>query len=403
MGRIDRLIGLVWSNPKRATFTSVLIMAALGVVMVAIPAVGEAAKWLMVASPIALLAGAFPNQTKQVASRVLEQAAHVSRRAERQAIKQDLEGTLSLGAARLGELAPHRVLAPLRIDYLRSGEEVSSLPDGTVVVGIVSHSNRDRNLAAAAWTYVRHGVLADARPYVDPEVCVGLDGVLTKEMLAVAGSGAVREFLTSIWRPTVLGKPRVAQLSEKLDRLQADKLLGPIVLSEFQDLALSLGFRMPTTAIARETADFVDYLYELALREPGEDVGDQVNFEGAAIRCRVLFVGRPDVYSVKGPNPYRKAVDWAIRRAYHRVYLLGLGARGQDYVQEVAAPYRTDARIEAVEAFSGERRYASGRILRQAVVRISVNVRYQVGIGQRPMVAVGPGTMTPAEPKVRVG
>jgi hypothetical protein len=183
----------------------------------------------------------------------------------------------------------------------------------------------------------------------------------------------------------------VSELIEKLDRLQEDRLLGPIVLSEFQDLAVSLGVRMPTASIALETAEFVDYLYELAIRERREDVGDQTNFDGKAIRCRVVFIGRPEVYAVKGPSPYRMAVEWAITRAYHRVYLLGLGVRGREYVGEVAAPFRSDQRVLEVEEFAGDRFYGGDRAIEQVVIRISVNVHYQTGIGQRPVVAVGPG------------
>ncbi len=391
MPPVERVLNLAWSTPRRATITTFLVAGLLGLVLLVVPAIGDLAKWLLLSSPFAVLAAAFPNQAKQVGGAILAHAGQLSHGAERQAVKQDLEGTLTLGAERLSSLAPGRTLAPLRIDYLRSGEEVERLADGAIVVGIANHKNRDRNLAIAAWTYVRHGVLAEARPFVDPDVSIGLDGVLAKEMLAAASPTAVREFLRAIWNPAIIGNRRAAELGEKLDRIQEHRLLGPIVMSEFQDLATSLGFRLPSDAIARETARFVEYLYGLTLREPGEDVGDAANFDGDAIRCRVVFVGRPGVYSVKGPNPHRKAIDWALRRAYHRVYLLGLGSKGSEYVSEVADPYRLDRRIANVEVFAADRRLPNGRHLRQTVARLCVDVRYGVTIGQRPLVAVGPG------------
>ena len=99
----------------------------------------------------------------------------ISRFAEREAVRQDLEGTLSIGAARIASVAPQEAMLPLRIDYLRSEAEVERLPDGTRVVGVVRHENRDRNLVAAPWAYVQNGVLADSRAYLDPEVSKGID------------------------------------------------------------------------------------------------------------------------------------------------------------------------------------------------------------------------------------
>ena len=273
---------------------------------------------------------------------------------------------------------------------MKSGRDVDRLPDGTLIVGVANHESRERNLVAAAWAYVQNGVLPESRDYLDPEVSNALDFVLTREVLEPAGPSAVREFIKILWAPAVIGEARLRDICEKLDRLQHDQLLGPILLAEFHDLARTMGLRFPTAAMQLESAAFVDYLHDLATREPGTNLGEMANFNGTAIRCRVVFVARPDVYLVKGPEPHRKAIDWALRRAYHRVYLLGLG-RNSDYVREVAEPYRSDAPIRSISESETIRVYSTGRRLRQVIIRISVEVRYGITVGRHAMVAVGPG------------
>jgi len=399
----NRLANLAWATPRRAAVTAGGGVALLLAIAILVPAVRDiTAGVIAVGGPLTLLGKAFPNESKQLAARIFARLSPVSQLAEREAVRQDLEGTLSLGAARLASVSPSDAILPLRIDYLRSGDQVERLPDGTLVVGVAHHQNRDRNLVAAAWAYVQHGVLADSRSYLDPDVSRAINFVLARMVLASAGPGALREFLKSLWDPAVVGEDRLRNLCAKLDRLQEDQLLGPIVLSEFQELATSLGFRLPTESVQAESARFVEYLYDLAVREHGAKVGDQTNFDGDAIRCRVVFVARPDVYALKGPSPHRQAIDWAIRRAYHRVYLLGLG-RHEEYVREVAAPYSTDRRVRDVSEFSGLRRYQSGRVLKQVVIRITVDVRYHVSIGQRPAVAVGPGPHLAESARVQSG
>ena len=336
---------IAWGTPQRAFISAgVLALGALGV-GVLWPTLRDGFAWLIVASsPFALAVKTFPNEAKQVLGWAVGRLSAVSDTAEREAVRQDLEGTLSIGASRLAATTTADSILPLKIDYVRTEEEVERLPDGTLIVGVARHGNRDRNLAATAWAYVRHAVLGNARPYMDADVSAAIDFVLTKEVLTPAGPAAIREFLNTLWSPAVLGQARLRGLCEKLDELQENELLGPILIAEFADLSLSMGFRFPTEAVQQETADFVEHVYDVAHKRRGENIGDKATFSGSRIRCRVVFPSRPDIYSVKGPTGPRNAIEWAIRNAYHRVYVLGLG-RDADFVGELIEPFRTDSRV----------------------------------------------------------
>lgn len=395
MDTVKRRLGaLLWGSPVRAVIATFASVGALGVAAANIPQLSQFAVWVFVSSPLALLALAHPNETKQVLGRSLSVLASLHHRLELEAVRQDLEGTLAIGAERLRQHTPEGIVPNLRLDYLRTEGDIALLPDGTVVVGIAQHENRDRNLVGAAWAFAQHGLLAESRPYLDHDVSVGLDLVLAKELLEPAGTRAIAQFLTSVWKPSVVGRDRLRELAGKLEVIQNNRLLGPIAISEFHELASSLGFRFPTEVVAEETAAFVDYLYEIACREPGANLGDRSNFEGNSIRCRILYTAKPDIYAVRGPGPHRGAIDWAIRRAYHRVYLLAMGPN-ESYVREVLEPYNVDQRVRAMVEFADTLTLRSGRPMRQFVFRISIDVRYHVGIGQRPIVAVGPGASQP--------
>lgn len=403
MGRIkQRLTQLLWSSAPRALITTATAVAALVILAVNVPAITQIATWVLIGSPFAVLLSQFPNECKQLAGRMFAQLSAFSTRAELESVRQDLEGTLSIGAERVRARAPSGTVLNLRLDYVRSVDEVALLPDGTVLIGIAQHSNRERNLVTAAWAFAKHGVLCEARPYLDGDVSTGLDLILAKELLEPAGAAAIREFLKTVWSPTVIGRERLKDLTGKMEVIQENRLLGPIAMSEFHELAASMGFRFPTDVIADETAAFVDYLHEIAKREHGTNIGDLSNFEGQSIRCRVVFASRPDVYVVKGPGPHRGAIDWAIRRAYHRVYLIASG-QNVGYVREIVEPYRSDSRVLIVTEFPDSRRLATGRTIRQMVVKIDVDVRYRVGIGQRPIVAIGPGRTAASSPSGKSG
>ena len=146
--------------------------------------------------------------------------------------------------------------------------------------------------------------------------------------------------------------------------------------------------RLPTQGVATETAAFVDFLYELRGLSHGE-VGN-TEFTGQAIRCKVIMVARPDVYALKGSGPYRKAVEVSMSNGFRSIYLLARG-RHTEYAEEVAASFTNDPRVLGIARASSRVTTAVGLPLDRAVTRIDVDVRLYTGIGQRPILAVGPG------------
>jgi len=360
--------------------------AALAAVIL-IPGLREVGSFVAIpAVPIAFLAHAFPNESKQLLGRVLYRASWASRGLEREGARQDIEGSLSRGAAALQTMCGEHIPTKVRLSFVQTGEQLSALPDGTIVVAIAHHPDRARNLVTAAWTFVRQAILRDARIYLDEDVSRSLDFVLTKALLAQEDEQAVRTFIRDVWAPATIGHARLRQLTERLDKLQQDQLLGPIVLTEFVELGSSYT-SFPSDGLTAETAAFVDFLFDLSTREPGETT-DPTGFDGSVIRVKVIFVARPEVYAVSGPSRYRQAVEWSIAHGYRSIYLLALG-RNIEYLTEVGDPYRSDPRVLAVQPFERSVSLSSGRSIPRAVCRLRVDIRQRVGVGREPFYVVG--------------
>ena len=385
---LKTLLRLAWGSPRRAATTSAICAAVLLVVTLALSPLQAVGGLLLPWLPLGAFVRQYPNETKQGVGWLLGKLSWASTSIEREGVRQDLEGTLSIGVQQLGDICGEDIPTKVRFQFLRTGEEVESLQDGTLVVSIARHTDRTRNLVTAAFTFVRRCVLVDARLYLDEDVSQGLDFVLTKALLASGNDQAVRTFFLEIWKPAIAGKERLRGLTEKLDELFEHRLVGSILIPEFVDLP-SRSNRFPTRDLALETAAFVEYLHELATRELGQTTSEGTSFSGGIIRARVIFVARPEVYQIKGPAPHRQAVEWSIARAYRHIYLVGT-SRNLEYVREVASGYIDDTRISSIEESVSKRLTPSGRSLEQIVVRLSVDVRLRTGIGREPYVVVGP-------------
>lgn len=384
---MSRLPGVLWGSPRRALATTSLVVVAMSGLLVAVPMVRDATAWVAPGAMVAFFIRQYPNEAKQFAGRLLSHLAWINQSVEREAVRQDIEGTIAKGASRLADACGPAVATDVRLEFIKSGEQVEELANGTLVMAVAHHSDRAVNLVTAAWAFARHGVLRHARAHIDPDVSKAIDFVVAQQLLSTADRESLRLFIESVWRPAIESADRLRALTAKLEALQEDELLAPVLFSELHELGLRQVNRLPTDSIALETADFVELLFDVSQREQGET--GPMEFEGQSIRCKFIFVARAEVYAVKGADPYRKAVDWSIEHGYRSVYLLARGHH-TEYAAEVARMFSGDTRVfEPIVWMSTVRR--NHRQYARAVVRIPVDVHYYVGIGQRPIIAVGPG------------
>lgn len=393
MNGSPRPLRLLLGTPRRALVLAALASCALLACLTLVPWPRELLTVLVAIpiflTPFALIVKAFPNESKQLAAQGMAHIAWVSHELERQTIKQDVEGKLQASLARLSGTCVGAVPDSVRFEFLKSGESISELPDGTLVVGIAHHDDWTRNLVAAAWAYARLAVLPQARLHLDPEVSQGIDFVVAKDLLSESDQEAVAQFIEEIWSPAVHDRARLRDLTLKLDRLREDFLFHTVLVAEFRDLGTRMAGRFTQEDIALETADFVEFLYSIATRGHGDVGAARLDFSGREIKVEFILVAKPGVYAAKGSDPYRKAVEWSLQHAHRSIYLLSRG-RNSEYSQQVADQFLQDERIRSIDHWrSGEH----ATLLRASVdvYRLNVDLRFLTGIGYEPLVAVGPG------------
>jgi hypothetical protein len=375
-------------SPMRAAGSALALSAGLAVLLILLPWPRELLAIPVIVAPAAVVAKLFPNETKKAVARALGHVAWLSHEVERQSVKQDIEGTLSGSLDRISRECAGSVPKAVRFEFLKSGDAIRELPDGTLIVGIAHHGDWTRNLVAAAWAYARLAMLPRARRYLDPEVSQGIDFVVAKDLLADGDAAATVRFIEDIWTPAIQDRKRLQDLTLKLERLREDFLFHPIVVSEFRDLGLRMAGKFTSEDVANETAEFVEFLHAVASREHGTPDQARLNFHGREIDVEVILVAKPGVYATKGPDPYRKAVEWSLSHGVRTVYLLYRGHHGE-YAREVAQSFAGDERLRSIDHWEADKT-VDHRKLAVGVFRLNVDVRLLTGIGYEPLLAVGP-------------
>ena len=356
---MTRLIGRNLFGTPRRSAASAMLLSLLALMLYGVfPVIRELAA-LAVVPAIALgaLAKGYPNETKQLAGRALAHLTFLGGPVERESIRQDVEGTLSAGLEALGRSTRSGQFGKVRLQFIRNGGEIERLPDGTLVVGIAPHGDRTRNLVAAAWVFSQNAVIPHARPHLDADVSRGLDFAVTKYILSHADVTAVTEFIRSYWLPEIRDRDRLRSLTNMLETLEDDELLGPVLLEEFGGLGDRWANRYPQAEVAEETAAFVEHLFRLA---KGDVIRGGPNFDGRQIRAAFVLMATADVMASKGEDAYRDAIERCMRDAYPRIYVV---ARGNhvDHARSVCARLANDPRNPVDERVSVHGRGESGR------------------------------------------
>ena len=383
---IRRTTLTLFGSPRRSLLATLVACSVVAVIYGLIPGVRDIAA--IVAVPLVVIAGwafKYPNETKQVVGRLLAHLTFLGGPVERESIRQDLEGTLSAGLQTLAVAAPAAGVSRVRLRFVRTGDQVSKLADGTVLVSIAPHSDRVRNLVASAWVFSQEAVIPEARPHLDADVSRGLDFAVTKLILSRADQRAVTEFVRSIWLPEIQNRARLRRLTEMLETLETDELLAPVLIEEFAALGIRRANRFPQEDVAEETARFVEHLHALA---NGEVIAGGPHFNGRHLRVGFVLMATPSVMAAKGENAYRSAVDWAVNAAYPRIYVIARGSH-TSHAESVCAHFASDHRVLAIRPYTCTVTGAMGRQLARLVIQLTIDVKSYVDFGHRPIVAVG--------------
>jgi len=89
---------------------------------------------------------------------------------------------------------------------------------------------------AAAWAFSRNAVIPESATTSRPDVSVGIDLVMTKDIVAQEDPRAIKHFFEELWGPAIKDAARLRRLTAMLDRIQSERFFASVALPEFRDV-----------------------------------------------------------------------------------------------------------------------------------------------------------------------
>lgn len=286
-------------------------------------------------------------RAQRLVSVILKLFAWRSLKAEQTAIDLDVRSRINTCSkaisSEVGEIMPYGI----KIEWAKEMSPQAFLDKDEIVVKMKYHANQDWNRVTAVMAYASRGVIPHARPYIDRQVMKSIDFVCVRKVL-ISGkrTTAVDLFLEDTLGPTLQKEPKIKKYYKIMETLDDQGFFTRILLREFVELGRKIYGHSPSESLLEETADFVEFLNIIVIREPGEIV--PLEFRGGKIKVHVILVGRPQVRDVYGAPAYIRRVRRCIREKVDAIYLCGWGDYNNSIVKRIAKEFEHHSKVEEI-------------------------------------------------------
>ncbi|MCC7131790.1 MAG: hypothetical protein IT352_04050 [Gemmatimonadales bacterium] len=231
----------------------------------------------------------------------------------------------------------------LEVQWIETASEARQIADGDIIVRMRRDRDQTRNILGAVRVTLPQILYPGARPYLDPVLTNAMDLELLRILADVLGDHASRVFHADILTPEVQGDAILIDLLGRLESINESGLFQAVLLQEFVRLGTRAQRDQPRSDLRGEAHKFVDFVYHLATRAPGDET-HPLEFAGKYFRVAFILLSK-SVTAARGPGPYQRALDVNLARGLESIYLLGLTPHQAALCSEIEARLDDDPRV----------------------------------------------------------
>lgn len=241
-------------------------------------------------------------------------------------------GTLNTAISQLRSRAPGVFNHSARIKWIKNKDQFAEVKDGQVVLYVSGSHDEEKVLVACTMMYLKHGVIPEARPFVERRLVNAIDVSLAQTMLF--GTKRAYEYLLETYVDPLLENSLEAKYFQLAETLKEAGVLTRIVLLEFGGLPNTLKGKSPTSRIRSETVYFVEFVERIVNRR--EEEMAQLRFSGRLFNTTVALVADPEQVLDNGIRFYQRKFRNDIESGTKTIHLLARGMRNVQLVRQIA-------------------------------------------------------------------
>lgn len=269
---------------------------------------------------IAVLVFLNPEKVEIWLSLFYRAARLVVKKAEYKAVAYDVGGHLNEHFATQLEDQLDGYSAPkISLRWTNDAETVANESEGTLIVRMQPEDEREANILRASLAATPKMIAPTIRPDLQEIQSKAIDLQLCRRLAERLGRSAETRYRLEILEEALESYPPLEKILRRFHALDEGGLFIPVLLQELiKASALSRSERL--RSFSDEFKNFVEFLYTIASRDPGENV--ELSFLGRYIQVNILLVAETKKRS--GPvRPYQGRVGLELAKGVDTIYMMG--------------------------------------------------------------------------------
>jgi small subunit ribosomal protein S1 len=261
----------------------------------------------------------FPDNAKTLAGWVYQFFGYVFTGLRKNAIKNRIEGPCSKSLKKIVKELPDIEIPELSIDWVKEDNLQTIFDDGKAIVKLKFSNDQTRNVIKATTVYVRDAFLKHSKPYLSEQLKKAIDFSVTRKILLNLNKNKkniVSQFIEDNTKDIEFFRDKCSRIEE----IDDNGLLTRVLIRELDYFGTKLIGRIPSEENLKEADDFLEFLYEIAIREP--DDFTPLQFPRNTLKAAVLLVAKKETYYNHGLNPYLRRIKLGLAQGIETFYLL---------------------------------------------------------------------------------
>lgn len=267
--------------------------------------------------------------------------AAIAPKKRKEAFEKRLNLTINSAKTRFNKSAPpfmKRFLPyDLKVEWVGENETSESfLTDNQIIVYVPSYKDEAKQVIGILHSYCAKGFATKSKVYMPTSVCKSSDLIITQKLAQFAGHN-IYDYFNREYIPELLRQDNTyAAVFQKLRKVDKDGLFLPVLINEIDKYANKLFPSPPSSEIMGTIIRFMDFIYEIVVRDPGELVN--LTFCENEIKVKVILAISDSAYGID--RAVQDAEMTIQNRNANTIYVLATGSK-IDFAKDIAnAIYR---------------------------------------------------------------
>lgn len=209
----------------------------------------------------------------------------------------------------------------LKIEWVMESEREAFLDGNQVVVCMDNKRNKTYNVVHAVNDYVHTALLSKEKSCIDLKTYKSSCLVMTRKLLLNTYEDGISYFFDNILNHEMSEDIELKEAIQNLIELDENGLFLQVMIRELKSRSNMVFGKVNNSSFAEETIQFINFLYEIAIRDAGDN-STNLNFKGNYYRVGIILVANSKTYYDIGEEVYIKRFRQHVLEGKDSIYLL---------------------------------------------------------------------------------